>query len=67
MKPMPRSAIINSRWIALDPTHRIDAGHWLRIHERLESQGIDPNVATDDQVKTAIALVTSGGGKDRKP
>jgi hypothetical protein len=40
-------------WLRL--VDRIDAKFWIRVVEQLRERGLDPETATDEQVKQAIA------------
>lgn len=51
---------IPSRWIALHPTHRIDAAFWLRVREALESVGGEG--AAEQDVVRAIQRVEGEDG-----
>lgn len=52
-----RSGAIKSSWLRLE--NRLDAGFWLSVTEYLAHAGVDPNQATDDQVRAAIKHVTN--------
>ncbi len=50
------ASAINSRWIGLHPTGRIDATYWRSVVAVLDAIGISPDKATNKQVKLAIVL-----------
>lgn len=54
---MPHFGTIPSHWFKLDPHSRFDAAFWLAVHDLLFIGHFDPQTATDDQVREAIARV----------
>jgi hypothetical protein len=51
---MMKAAIIKSSWIALHPTHRMNAEYWLAVVEKLIAAGKDPQAASEADVLLAM-------------
>jgi hypothetical protein len=51
---MMKAAIIKSSWIALHPTHRMNAEYWLAVVEKLIAAGKDPQTASEADVLLAM-------------
>jgi hypothetical protein len=48
---------IPSRWLGLNKTSRFDAHYWLAVRNQVVANGLDPQTATDDEVRQAITEV----------
>jgi hypothetical protein len=51
---VPRTAIIKSSWFTLNPAMRWDAIYWIHVSEVLKEAKVDPETATQEQVRAAI-------------
>jgi len=51
-----KTGVIKSGWLKFAKL-RMDAQYWVRVTAQLEQDGVAPETATDEQVKSAIAKV----------
>lgn len=48
---------IPQRWLAFNRVLRFDAHYWLAVRNQVVANGLDPEKATDDEVRQAVAEV----------
>ena len=53
-----KSGHIKNRWLQF--SNRLDAQFWLAVLDQIRTVGIDPDSASDEIVKAAIAEVEKG-------